>query len=171
MDIEQDTGASQLGVGASQTSVRSTQKGGKLTFSSAPTVPRAKQAPRADFTHNSNKLREIGYENSILVEKIAKISARGAQPKVQDPVMAEHMKVAAVSSAAINRRKAYDKIAEENLKMYNRLQRIKPSADTERKTLAAAHKQNEEYKRNCSVHSRELQKKKAVERREAGWQS
>ncbi|XP_075265000.1 uncharacterized protein LOC142357226 [Convolutriloba macropyga] len=166
---EDPSNGAQLGVGASQTSVRS-QKGGKLTFSSAPVVPRAKQNPRADFTHNSNKLREIGYENSILVDKIAKISARGTQAKAQDPVMSEHLKVASVSSAAINRRKAYDKIAEENLKMYNRLQRIKPSADTERKQLAAAHKQNEEYKRNCSVHHRS-QQKKAMAQREAGWQS
>ena len=56
-------------------------------------MPRAKQNPRADFTHNSNKLREIGYENSILVDKIAKISARGTQAKAQDPVMSEHLKV------------------------------------------------------------------------------
>uniref|UniRef100_A0A061SFE9 Uncharacterized protein n=1 Tax=Tetraselmis sp. GSL018 TaxID=582737 RepID=A0A061SFE9_9CHLO len=147
---------------------------GKLTFTSPPVVPRAKPLPRADYTHNPNQLREIGRENSILVDKIAKISTRSdlkessSKEKESEEVL---RKVASIAPAAVNRRKAYDRIAEENRKMYHRLQRVKPSPEIERKKLAAAHKQNEEYKRNCSVHSGAAGKKSnAILRREEGWQ-
>lgn len=57
--------------------------------------------PRHDFTHNSGKLRQISQENSILVEKIAKISARGTgnaelglpSKKTPDTYVPQHLKV------------------------------------------------------------------------------
>jgi len=143
----------------------------RLTFTKTPVVPRAKPQQRSDFTHSPNQLRKIGHENSILVDKIAKISARGKEsPKMVEPTSPDKLKVASVSSAAVNRKKTYDKIAEENLKMYNRLQQIKPSAEIQRKNLDAAHKQNIEYRRNCSIIRRDTSKKNKMEDREAGWQ-
>lgn len=59
-------------------------------------VPRAKQQNRADFTHNAHQLREIGRENSILVEKIAKISVRGKDGTIapkQEVVLPDRLKV------------------------------------------------------------------------------
>jgi hypothetical protein len=156
-------------------------KAQKLTFTAAPKVPRARPQARADFTHDPNKLRQISLENSKLVEKIAKISARGTgnadlglpAEKKPDAIVPQHLKVAMTSSAAVNRRKAYDKIAHENMAMYNRLQAIKPSGDISRKKLEEEHKKNLEYKRNCSVYQREAaaRRKKVIADREEGWQS
>lgn len=106
-----------------------------------------------------------------MVDKIAKISVRGKESSnLVEPTSPDKLKVASVSSAAVNRKKTYDKIAEENLKMYNRLQQIKPSKEIQRKNLAAAHKQNIEYRRNCSIIRRDSVKKNPMEDREAGWQ-
>lgn len=130
---------------------------GKLTFTAPPYVPKAKPHTRPDYTHSTDRLMEIGYENQVLVKKLTDISKHmsdGSAPAGAPPKpfrRAEgHSLPCHTASAAINRRKAASSVAEENQAIYKRLVAIKPSKEMSRDTLEKSHRQNQTYSKNCS---------------------
>ena len=57
----------------------------------------------------------------------------------------------AVSHASINRRKEMNSIERENLRLFKRIQGVKPSKEIRRDVLSHFHKQNKKYLENCST--------------------
>eukprot|EP00239_Pterosperma_sp_CCMP1384_P011855 CAMPEP_0197865246 /NCGR_PEP_ID=MMETSP1438-20131217/43555_1 /TAXON_ID=1461541 /ORGANISM="Pterosperma sp., Strain CCMP1384" /LENGTH=233 /DNA_ID=CAMNT_0043483681 /DNA_START=80 /DNA_END=781 /DNA_ORIENTATION=+ len=124
---------------------KSPSKKSKQTFTSAPDsikqIPKG-PAPR-DYSHNDHRLNDIGRQNAILSEKLQSIHLR--DQKRAEGYVPNHLKAASVAPSHINRKKAGDKIAQENARMHARLQSIKPTAGLKNKNLQAEHKQAQKH--------------------------
>jgi hypothetical protein len=128
---------------------------GNLTFSGPPNTNKARVTPRDDYSHNSFQLTQMEIENEKLCERLVKISAAPvsttyvAPPSVGIIAPGGKMQPANVAAASINRRKKEDKIAQENLALYKRLQAVKPSKDTSREVLNADFNKSQIYGTNA----------------------
>ncbi|CAG9462250.1 unnamed protein product [Pedinophyceae sp. YPF-701] len=121
-----------------------TSKGTKRTFTAAPNVPFPNRHARENHSFLPHDLEEINRANKALVDRISEISTRpGEFAKIKSTARGPKE-----SSQAINRRKQAEKIAQENLAMFKRLQATKPSADLNRKKLAADAAKNAYISRN-----------------------
>ncbi|KAK3270567.1 hypothetical protein CYMTET_21038 [Cymbomonas tetramitiformis] len=117
--------SSQRGVSASAAPRR--------TFSSSPSH-KAIKGPVKDHTFSNFRCTEIERQNAKLAEKLTTIASKPLGPSsatqlapLDSELLPRHLKVASVAPASINRKKKQDKIAEENMRLYNRLQSIKPT--------------------------------------------
>eukprot|EP00197_Chlamydomonas_leiostraca_P002734 CAMPEP_0202859376 /NCGR_PEP_ID=MMETSP1391-20130828/1517_1 /ASSEMBLY_ACC=CAM_ASM_000867 /TAXON_ID=1034604 /ORGANISM="Chlamydomonas leiostraca, Strain SAG 11-49" /LENGTH=346 /DNA_ID=CAMNT_0049538403 /DNA_START=54 /DNA_END=1094 /DNA_ORIENTATION=+ len=124
------------------------QPSSKLTFTGPPDASTAKKQVRADYSHSNYQVMKITSENNKLCQRLLEISsspAKGAPggPAPKQPVAVGH------SAATVNRRRREDKIAQENLAIYKRLQAIKPSKDVSRETLSKEFKAQQDYGRNA----------------------
>eukprot|EP00892_Ulva_mutabilis_P003117 jgi/Ulvmu1/12806/UM097_0035.1 len=105
---------------------------GKLrhrTFTSRPAHGVTRVHQRADFTHNPARLVDIATETRSLVNRLEDVYNRPVGPAIanKSPPRGKPCNEAPTSR---NRKLFSERVAAENLRIYNRLQQIKPSRDT-----------------------------------------
>mmetsp|Transcript_12556 Transcript_12556/g.22457 ORF Transcript_12556/g.22457 Transcript_12556/m.22457 type:complete len:300 (-) Transcript_12556:1098-1997(-) len=127
-----------------------TLNGGRsLTFTGPPTNHRAKPHSRSDFSHNAFETLKITNDNIKLCNRLVEISkAPPALQAITRLTDSGHLAPSNVAAATINRSKANDLIAQENLRLYKRLQAVKPSKDISRDGLAREYKTSKGYSDN-----------------------
>lgn len=126
----------------------------KLTFTGPPDAGRARPAVRADFSHTSFQTNKIHSDNMKLCSKLVEISkappsaAFTGSHSVGAAAPGTKLQPANISAAAVNRHRKEDKIAQENLALYKRLQAVKASKDVNRDVLTKEFKAQQTYGAN-----------------------
>lgn len=89
-------------------------------------------------------------ENSSLVERLSRINARPKAERQRTGVALSYTRPLNVAHASINRKKQLNRIAEDNLRLYKRLQAVKPCKEIRRTQLQKDYEQSVKYLANCS---------------------
>lgn len=134
----------------------------KRTFSSAPHVPKAAPRARDNHTFIQSQLDDMARENKALVGRITDIATKPGQ--FGKMAMEATKKKPRESSQEVNRRREAERIAKENLRMFQRLQGAKADKSVDRRKLAADAKRNSEYAENIR------QVKNTTSSSRPGWQ-
>ena len=114
---------------------------GKLTFTSKPQNNTARKFLNPDYSHNTFQKRQIEEDNEKIGKRLLEIVTTGPLAVETAPMPQ--------SSAAINRRKQEQKIAQENLRFYKKLQAVKPTPNISRDTHAKHHQAQTAYGENA----------------------
>ena len=112
----------------------------KRTFTSAPkTIGMGRRRAPNHYSFSDVRVTEIERENRALADRLARVETRprstragtaaGGAASRDVHAGPAHLRAASVSSHAINRRRANDKIARENAALLNRLNNIRPSKE------------------------------------------
>ncbi len=131
--------ASSSHVGSSSSS---TSRHRDLTFSSAPAhASRAAPMPRASYSHTRAESERIHAENGKLGRRIEEIGSRRPEQGLAPAAggggrLAVHPPPPGESRAAATRRRQEQRVAQENLALFKRLQSVKPSTDVSREALS-----------------------------------
>jgi len=120
------------------------------TFTSAPIVYRAAPLPSFDLdrSHTFKQQVSMGEENGRLVKRMAEINTRAAADKsshAAKPVKDTRVLPIHIRSAAVNRRRDYEIIAEKNSHMHQRLTTLKPSAELRRTETSKDFERHREF--------------------------
>ncbi|PNH00836.1 hypothetical protein TSOC_013318, partial [Tetrabaena socialis] len=127
----------------------------KLTFTGPPDAGRARPNAKPDFSHTKFEVGKISSDNSKLCNRLVEISRAAPNPAYANPLSVGAAAVtgklapANVSPAAVNRHKKEDKIAQENLALYKRLQGIKPTPGINREGLTKDFEKTQAYADNA----------------------
>eukprot|EP01025_Chloroclados_australasicus_P014006 TRINITY_DN16558_c0_g1_i1.p3 TRINITY_DN16558_c0_g1~~TRINITY_DN16558_c0_g1_i1.p3 ORF type:complete len:142 (-),score=10.29 TRINITY_DN16558_c0_g1_i1:301-726(-) len=122
----------------------------QLTFTAPPSVQRAKVLPRVDYTFTPERLDEIKHQNNHLLLKLVEINNRSL-PQNQKKTQRKPKKLPCmVAPAAINRKLQNQRIQQENMEIYERLQAVKPSKDLAIKTMLKHSDKQSAYQKICS---------------------
>lgn len=99
------------------------------TFTSRPCHGLPRSCNKADFTHNPARLVDIATETRSLVHRLESVYSRpvGQALATKSPPRGKPCNEAPTGR---NRKLFSERVAEENLRIYHRLQKIKPSRDT-----------------------------------------
>lgn len=100
----------------------------KLTFTGPPNTARAAPTVKPDYSHSSYEVKKISSDNVKLCNRLVEISRAPPNPaysnalSVGSAVVSGKLAPANVAAATVNRHRKDDKIAQENLALYKRLQ-------------------------------------------------
>ncbi len=100
----------------------------KLTFTGPPNTSRAAPTVKPDYSHNNYEVKKISSDNVKLCNRLVEISRAPPNPaynntlSVGSAVVTGKLAPANVAAATVNRHKKEDKVAQENLALYKRLQ-------------------------------------------------
>ncbi|EFJ43982.1 hypothetical protein VOLCADRAFT_106604 [Volvox carteri f. nagariensis] len=113
----------------------------KLTFTGPPNTQRAAPTVKPDYSHSKYEVKKINSDNIKLCNRLVEISRAPPNPaynnalSVGSAVVTGKLAPANVAAATVNRHRKEDKIAQENLALYKRLQAVKPSPTINREVL------------------------------------
>ncbi|PRW05939.1 cilia- and flagella-associated 97 [Chlorella sorokiniana] len=108
----------------------------RLTFSAPPKclLSRPRLAPRANFSHSGQRVRQILRDNATLVKRLGAIAFKQPEHELSQQQHDQFMANVAASSEARRAQEAR-KVMGQNLAIYKRLQEVKPSRDMARASL------------------------------------
>ncbi|GIL67795.1 hypothetical protein Vafri_21070 [Volvox africanus] len=127
----------------------------KLTFTGPPNTQRAAPTVKPDYSHSNYEVNKINSDNVKLCNRLVEISRAPPNPaynnalSVGSAVVTGKLAPANVAAATVNRHRKEDKIAQENLALYKRLQAVKPSPSVNRDVLNKEFVKTQAYGENA----------------------
>lgn len=111
------------------------------------------RSAKTNYTFDSTRLDDIGRGNERLMNALTRINRGSSKPA------AARRPVKKRSSASINRRRANNKIMDENLAFLKRLQSVKASSSLSRDTMAKESRKQKKFANNCRQVGKKKKKK------------
>ncbi|KAI3427355.1 hypothetical protein D9Q98_010272 [Chlorella vulgaris] len=123
-----EPGAAAQGKAAARPAIVSKPAKQRLTFSASPKclegMPRI--AARTDYSHSRVRVRQILQDNLVLVKRLGEI-ARKPPAHEKGQAQLDRFRVNVATSSAARRRTAAKEVMGQNMRIYRRLQEVKPS--------------------------------------------
>ena len=135
---------------------------------SQPVLPKRRQ--RANLTFGDRQCREIDRANLNLLKRLSSIHNRNDRRGESLPMARRKVKKKKRGSAALNNRRKMDKIAQENRRFAERLQRVRSTKSLSRSNLKKHAKKSRRYAALGQEVRAPTQKMKVLQRREREWQ-